>query len=122
MPVRGREAPEVPPVATSGACSDRPIRDAWTDGLAGHLGTLSSEIRAEFGRGPDAGDLLLALACAPGTLVERVLRELGVDLDELWGRIETVRRERLLARRAAESGIAGGPRAKGAGGAGARVR
>ncbi|HEY1591946.1 MAG TPA: Clp protease N-terminal domain-containing protein [Solirubrobacteraceae bacterium] len=106
MPVPGPQPPEVAPVATSGVRSDRPIRDAWTDGLAGHLGTLSSEIRAEFGRGADAGDLLLALACAPGTLVERVLRELGVDLDELWGRIETVRRERLVERAAVECEIA----------------
>src|SRR5258708_27413749 len=106
MPGPSPQPPEVPPVATSGACSDRPIRDAWTDGLAGHLGTLSSEIRAELGRGPDAGDLLLALACAPGTLVERVLRELGVDLDELWGRIETVRLERLGGTRAVASSSA----------------
>ena len=106
LPEPGPQPPAVPPVATSWARSARTAEDVWTDGLASHFGALGHEIRAELEREPDAGDLLLALACAPGTLVERVLRELGVDLDELWGRIETARRERLAERAALERDIA----------------
>jgi ATP-dependent Clp protease ATP-binding subunit ClpA len=106
LPEPGPQPPEVPHVATSWARSVHAIEDAWLDGLTAQLTTLSGEIRAELGREPDAGDLLLALACAPGTLVERALRELGVDLDELWGRIETARRERLAERAAVEREIA----------------
>ncbi len=41
------------------------------------LDRLAVEIRGKLGRGPDAGDLLLTLACAPDTLAARVLGELG---------------------------------------------
>jgi hypothetical protein len=90
----------------------RPVEDLWTDGLASRLGGLGGEIRAKLDRDPDAGDLLLALACTPGTLVERVLRDLDVDLDELWGRIEVARRERLAERATVEREIAEVARAK----------
>jgi ATP-dependent Clp protease ATP-binding subunit ClpA len=65
--------------------------DAWLDGLDEILDPLAREIRRAFGRDPDAGDLLLALACAPDTVPGRALRDLGVDLDALWGTIERAR-------------------------------
>lgn len=61
------------------------------DGLDPVLERLAAEIRHELGREPDAGDLLLALACAPETTAAGALHELGVDLDALWGTIERVR-------------------------------
>jgi hypothetical protein len=54
---------------------------------------LAGEIRGKLGREPDDGDLLLALACASETLPGRVLRELGIDLDLLWGTIERAREQ-----------------------------
>jgi len=66
---------------------------AWLDGLGAVLDQLAVEIRGKLRREPDAGDLLLALACAPDTLPAQVLGELGVDLDALWGTIERVREQ-----------------------------
>jgi len=59
---------------------------------------LAPEIRVKLGRDPDAGDLLLALACAPDTLPAQALGELGVDLDVLWGLIERAREHALRVR------------------------
>jgi ATP-dependent Clp protease ATP-binding subunit ClpA len=106
MPEPDPRSPEGRRAATSWVQARRPVEYAWTDGLAGQLEVLGREIRAELAREPDAGDLLLALACVPGTLIERALRELDVDLDELWGRIETARRERREQRAAFEREIA----------------
>jgi len=73
---------------------------AWLDGLGAVLDQLAVEIRGKLRREPDAGDLLLALACAPDTLPAQVLGELGVDLDALWGTIErAASRSRVSARR-----------------------
>jgi hypothetical protein len=76
----------------------------WLDGLAEILVPLAQEIRGKLGREPDAGDLLLALACAPDTIPGEALSELGVDLDALWGTIERARvqvtRAELQARQA----------------------
>jgi ATP-dependent Clp protease ATP-binding subunit ClpA len=70
----------------------RPVIDpAWIDGLTPLLNRLAAEIRRELQREPDVGDLLLALACARGTLAGRALSALGVDLDRLWGTIEQLR-------------------------------
>jgi hypothetical protein len=70
-----------------------PMETAWFDGLGDVLAVLAREIRQELGREPDAGDLLLTIACARETLAARALRELGVDLDALWGTLERVRQE-----------------------------
>ena len=70
---------------------------AWFDGLGGVLNGLAREIRRELERAPDAGDLLLALACAPDTLAAKALRELGVDLERLPGVIERLRPEGVHA-------------------------
>jgi hypothetical protein len=71
---------------------------AWLDGLDDILEPLAREIRGKLGREPDAGDLLLALACAPGTIPGQALGELGVDLDVLWGMIERARDQFTRAR------------------------
>ncbi len=66
---------------------------AWLGALQPVLESLADDIRAAFGRTPDSGDLLLALACARDTLAGRALVALGVDLDALWGSIEGARAE-----------------------------
>ncbi len=92
MPVgEGRLRVAMP--AVSSIQQRRSIDPAWLDGLASLLNRLGSDIRRELHRDPDAGDLLLALACAPGTLTERAVTTLGVDLDALWGTIEQLRAE-----------------------------
>jgi hypothetical protein len=64
------------------------------------LKPLGEEIRAELGRAPDLGDLLLALVCVPHTPAAEALNELGLDVDELWGRIERARTRAETDRRA----------------------
>ncbi len=85
-------------VAVGGEVTRRSFDLAWLDGMEPVLIRLASEIRGKLGRDPDAGDLLLALACAPDTLPGQALGELGVDLDVLWGMIERAREHALRAR------------------------
>ena len=84
-----------------------PVDAAWLGGLGLGLESLAADIRRELGREPDGGDLLVALAGAQGTLAARALVELGVDLDELWGRVETARRELRDERAAVEHKLIG---------------
>ena len=74
------------------------IAPGWLDGLGLMLGQLADEIRRELGREPDAGDLLLLLTAAPRTLPAQALAQLGVDVDELWGQLERLRRQARNAR------------------------
>jgi ATP-dependent Clp protease ATP-binding subunit ClpA len=67
------------------------IDPGWLDGLPVLLKPLGEEIRADLGRAPDLGDLLLALVCVPHTPAAEALNELGLDVDELWGSIERAR-------------------------------
>jgi len=92
----GRESAEVTMVG--GQVTRRGFDVAWLDGLGEVLDRLAAEIRGRLGREPDAGDLLLALACAPDTLPAQALGELGVNLDALWGTIERVREQAMRAR------------------------
>jgi ATP-dependent Clp protease ATP-binding subunit ClpA len=71
----------------------------WLDGLGSPLNQLAKEIRHELGREPDAGDLLLALACAPQTLAGQALGELAVNVDVLWSTIERARTQALVAQK-----------------------
>ena len=73
------------------------IDRAWFDGLGGVLNGLAREIRGTLHREPDTGDLLLALACAPGTLAAQTLRDLGVAPDGLSDMIERGRAQRTPA-------------------------
>jgi ATP-dependent Clp protease ATP-binding subunit ClpA len=67
------------------------IDPGWLDGLPTLLEPLGAEIRAELGRAPDLGDLLICLACVPHTPAFQALRELGVDVDQLGALIERAR-------------------------------
>jgi len=60
-------------------------------GLAPLLHRLAEDIRRELRREPDAGDLLLVLACLSDGLPGQAIAALSVDLDALWGAIEQVR-------------------------------
>ena len=68
--------------------------DAWSEGLASHLGLLGREIDRTLDRDPDSGDILLVLACTQETLAGQVLAELGVDLDALQAAVERTRDKR----------------------------
>jgi hypothetical protein len=67
------------------------IDPGWLDGLPVLLKPLGEEIRADLGRAPDLGDLLLALICVPHSPAAEAFNELGLDVDELWGSIERAR-------------------------------
>ena len=67
------------------------IDPGWLDGLPVLLKPLGEEIRADLGRAPDLGDLLLALICVPHTPAAEALSELGLDVDEVWGSIQRAR-------------------------------
>jgi hypothetical protein len=71
-----------------------PVDAAWLDGLGDVLTTLAREIRHQLGRDPDVGDLLVVIACAQEKLAGDALRELGIDLDALWGVLERSRQRR----------------------------
>ncbi len=89
------------PAAASAESGPEPAVDpGWLDGLPMLLKPLGEEIRAELGRAPDVGDLLLALLCVPDTPAAEAMSELGVDVDELWGRIERARSRAQTARQA----------------------
>jgi len=74
------------------------IAPGWLDALGPMLNQLADEIRRELGREPDAGDLLLLLTTAPKTLPAQALQHLEVDVDQLWGQIERLRRQARNAR------------------------
>jgi UvrB/uvrC motif/Clp amino terminal domain, pathogenicity island component len=98
--VRMLSGPEATQRTRKEARSDRTrqtIDPRWLDGLGAPINQLAREIRHELGREPDAGDLLLALACAPQTLVCQSLQQLGVDLDALSATIERQRQRALTA-------------------------
>jgi hypothetical protein len=77
---------------------DGGLDPVWLDGLGSALDRLAGEIRSKLGRAPDAGDLLLAPACAPEMLPAQALSQLGVDLDALWGTLERARAQATQAR------------------------
>jgi Clp amino terminal domain, pathogenicity island component/UvrB/uvrC motif len=77
-----------------------PMELTWFDGLRDVLPQLAREIRQELVRDPDLGDLLLAMACARGTVAGEALREIEVDLDVLWGTLERIRQRRAEERQA----------------------
>ena len=68
------------------------IAPGWLDGLGLLLNRLADEIRHELGREPDAGDLMLVLTAAPDSVIAQALEQLKVNVDELWGQIEHLRR------------------------------
>jgi ATP-dependent Clp protease ATP-binding subunit ClpA len=93
-----RPLPTGSPPLTRSSAARLPMEPSWFDGIDAVLMRLTVEIRAELGREPDAGDLLITLACAEETAAGKALRELGVDLDALWGRLERIRQQRASER------------------------
>ena len=71
----------------------RSVESEWLGGLDGVLDQLGREIRSQLGRGPDVGDLLLAIACARPSVAAQALAALKVDLDALWGTLERIRHQ-----------------------------
>jgi ATP-dependent Clp protease ATP-binding subunit ClpA len=96
--IRALSDPEARLSSVSGRVTRRPVDVAWLDGLGAALDRLAVEIRCQLDREPDAGDLLLAVACAPDTLPARTLEELGVDLDALGATIDRLRQHEAGAR------------------------
>ncbi len=68
-----------------------PIDAAWLGVAGAFLPGLTGEIREQWRREPDSGDLLLALAYAPDELSGQILRALGLELDELPHLVERMR-------------------------------
>ncbi len=89
---------ELPPEGWRGQWKWPRIAPGWLDGLELILNQLADEIRRELGRDPDAGDLLLALTAAPKALPAQALQQLEVNVDELWGQIERLRKQTRTAR------------------------
>jgi Clp amino terminal domain, pathogenicity island component len=75
------------------------IAPDWFDGLGPMLNALAGEIRRELGREPDAGDLLLVLTAAADSVPAQALERLKVDVDELWGEVEHLRRQTHAGKR-----------------------
>lgn len=91
--------PRAPSVQVQSGHATRMRMDAaWFDGLTLALANLPRQIRQQLGREPDIGDLLLTIACARDTLAGGALRELGVDVDALWGVLERGRQRRAEER------------------------
>jgi hypothetical protein len=86
---------QVSSMVFSPRASPQVIDQAWFGELGAILDDLAGDIRRERGRAPDTGDLLLAFACAPGTLAAQVLRELGVALDRLPDVVDRLRAQAL---------------------------
>lgn len=57
---------------------DLTVNPDWFEGVGPVLDVLTDEIRAQLGREPDTGDLLIALAGVSESLAARTLSELGV--------------------------------------------
>jgi hypothetical protein len=68
-----------------------PIDQAWLGPLGAHINALATEIRRELGREPDAGDLLIALACDADTIAAHALNELAVDPSVISATMERLR-------------------------------
>jgi Clp amino terminal domain, pathogenicity island component len=74
-----------------GRATRHPVDQSWFGALGAHVNMLAKEIRRDLDRDPDPGDLLIALARAPNTLVAAALAELGVDCAALIGAVARAR-------------------------------
>ncbi len=92
-------APQPSGVALGSPRASQRIAPGWLDGLGPMLNGLADEIRRELGREPDPGDLLLVLTAAPDSVPAQALERVEVDVDELWGEVEHLRRQAHAAKR-----------------------
>ena len=92
-------APQPSGVTLGSSEASQRIAPGWLDGLGLMLNELADEIRRELGREPDAGDLLLVLTAAADSVPAQALEQLKVDVDELWGQVEQLRRQAHAAKR-----------------------
>lgn len=104
--------PRTAPRASRGPELRHDPADVWYEGIGAILLPLASDIRRQLGRDPDLGDLLLTIACLDTTLSGEALRELGVDLDVLWGTLERLRERRNEHRSELEGKLDQAKRAK----------
>jgi ATP-dependent Clp protease ATP-binding subunit ClpA len=74
-----------------GRATRHPVDQSWFGALGAHVNMLAKEIRRDLERDPDPGDLLIALAGAPHTLVAAALGELGVDPAALPAAVQRAR-------------------------------
>lgn len=74
-----------------GRATRHPVDQSWFGALGAHVNMLAQEIRRDLDRDPDPGDLLIALARAPHTLVAAALDELGVDPAALPAAVQRAR-------------------------------
>ena len=93
-------APQPSDVTLGSPKASQRIAPGWLDGLGSPmLNGLADEIRRELGREPDAGDLLLVVTAAPDSVPAQALERLEIDVDELWGEVEHLRRQAHAAKR-----------------------
>jgi hypothetical protein len=76
-----------------GRATRHPVDQCWFGALGAHVNMLAKEIRRDLERDPDPGDLVIALARAPNTLVAAALEELGVDPAGLPAVVDRARAE-----------------------------
>jgi hypothetical protein len=87
----GNPPPRPPPPSAPRLTHLGPGATIWLEGLAPVLDILARDFNSDLRREPDLGDLLLVLACDSEGLAGKALKELGIDLDTLWGTIERIR-------------------------------
>ena len=111
LPSNRTEGGSLGSLGSSSSSPEAEIDPGWLDGLPAVLKPLGAWIRTDLGRPPDVGDLLLAIVCVPDTPAADALNELGIDVDELSGRIERARARnrtdsQALAQRMTEVSVA----------------
>ena len=94
-----------PPRSVSRTVAGGTLIGSWPAELTWLVHPLAMGIRAELGRSPDAGDVLVLLAGADGTLAAQALAELGVDPDALAEVVNRLRGETTRTRQEHEAEV-----------------
>src|SRR5579859_2625703 len=74
----------------------------WLGSLGPMLDTLAEQIRCEHDRQPDPGDLLIVVLSQRDTIAGELAAELGIDLDQLAERLDTLRQQHVSPHDAVE--------------------
>ena len=67
--------------------------DTLIEGATWLVETVAREVDEQLGRKPDAGDLLVTLACVDDGLVARALARVGIDVESVRRAVEEARRD-----------------------------